>query len=313
MTLLRKIWLFAVAYLLRVVDYVTIFSSRSKRHIDANGVKIEHIRIPSRDKGRSIRAIRYSPVGVQGPLPVHLNWHASGWVLKRLGLDQHMCVKLAKDLQCIVLDCDYRKAPEHKFPAAHDDTEDAVLYAIANPSLYDAKRLTVGGSSAGGNMALSISAHLGPERVKGCFALYPAPKICHVSEVDAVFKSTDPNYHSGVIIPNKIMAFFLEVYANSEKDIENPRFSPILYPQEKFPKHVLIACGSADSLFETGRQMLDHLHDNVGDELRATRSFMSIPQEAHEFNNFPKASATIEWRNEMEEAAKALIRASWSS
>lgn len=244
---------------------------------------------------------------------MHLNWHASGWVLKRLGLDRHMCVKLAKDLQCIVLDCDYRKAPEHKFPAAHEDTEDAVLYAIANPALYDAKRLTVGGSSAGGNMALSISAHLGPERVKGCFALYPAPSICRISEVNTTFKCTDPNYHSGVIIPNDVMTFFIESYTNSDEDTENPRLSPIQYPQEKFPKHVLIACGSADSLFESGRQMLDHLHNGVEDELRTTRSFLSIPQEAHEFNNFPDASASIEWRDEMEEAAKALIRASWSS
>lgn len=234
-------------------------------------------------------------------------------VLKRLGLDRHMCVKLAKDLQCIVLDCDYRKAPVHKFPAAHEDTEDAVLYAIANPSLYDAKRLTVGGSSAGGNMALSISAHLGPERVKGCFALYPAPNVCRISEVDKVFKCTDPNYHSGIIIPNELMAFFIESYTNSDEDTENPRLSPIRYPQEKFPKHVLIACGSADSLFESCRQMLDHLHDGVDEELRTTRSFLSIPQEAHEFNNFPDASASVEWRDEMEEAAKALIRASWSS
>lgn len=224
-----------------------------------------------------------------------------------------MCIKFAKDLQCVVLDCDYRKAPEHKFPAAHNDTEDAVLYAIANPSLYDAKRLTVGGSSAGGNMALSISAHLGPERVKGCFALYPAPHVCTISEIDEVFKSNDPNYHSGIIIPNHIMAFFIEVYTNSKEDTENPRLSPILYPQEKFPKHVLIACGSADSLFDTSRQMLDHLHEDVDDELRKTRSFLSIPQEAHEFNNFPEASASIEWRDEMEEAAKAMIRASWSS
>ena len=79
MTLLRKIWLFAVAYVLRAFDYVTFFTSQSKRAIDATGVKVEHIRIPSRDEGRFIRAIRYTPVGVTGPLPVHLNWHASGW------------------------------------------------------------------------------------------------------------------------------------------------------------------------------------------------------------------------------------------
>lgn len=234
-------------------------------------------------------------------------------VLKRLGIDRHMCVKLVQELHCIVLDCDYRKAPEHQFPAAHDDTEDAVLYAIANPSIYDAKRLTVGGSSAGGNMALSISAHLGPERVKGCFALYPAARACRIKEVDEVFRCNDPNFTSGVVIPNFVMAYFIKVYTRTEDDTQIPRLSPIRYPQDRFPKHVLIACGSSDSLFDSSRQMLDHLHEDVDQQTRLTRSFLAIPHEAHEFNNFPNAPVSLEWREIMEKAACNLIRSSWSS
>lgn len=223
-----------------------------------------------------------------------------------------MCVRFAQELRCVVLDCDYRKAPEHKFPAAHNDTEDAVLYVLANPSLYDTKRITVGGSSAGGSMALSISAHLGPERIRGCFSLYPVTYITELERTKKTLIAPNPRFRSGIVIPDLVIKFFIRAYVGSDmSQINEPRLSPLYYDESRFPKHVFIACGDADSLYPNACKMLDKLHHHVGSELRSTRKMISIPQEAHEFNNFPEVDISYEWRHKVEDTAMGMIRASW--
>ena len=52
---------------------------KGTRAYHATHVRVDKIRIPSRDSNRTIPAYMYTPTDVQGPLPVHLNWHASGF------------------------------------------------------------------------------------------------------------------------------------------------------------------------------------------------------------------------------------------
>jgi len=49
--------------------------------------------------------------------------------------------------------------PEHKFPAAHDDTYAAYKWVVANATSIngDPARVAVAGESAGGNMAANVS------------------------------------------------------------------------------------------------------------------------------------------------------------
>ena len=74
-------WRLLVAYFYRIQDWIGIVASRSLRPSQKPGVRVERIKIPSRDKGRSIAAYKYTPTDVAGdkPLSVHLNWHASGY------------------------------------------------------------------------------------------------------------------------------------------------------------------------------------------------------------------------------------------
>ncbi|WP_204356231.1 alpha/beta hydrolase fold domain-containing protein [Burkholderia sp. JP2-270] len=65
--------------------------------------------------------------------------------------------KLCRDMSAVVVSVEYRLAPEHPFPAAHDDALTATLWVIGNVAALggDASRIAVAGESAGGNLAAS--------------------------------------------------------------------------------------------------------------------------------------------------------------
>lgn len=66
----------------------------------------------------------------------------------------------------VIFDCDYAKAPEYPCPAATDDVRDVLDYIFRHPEIYDLQRVTIGGFSAGGCMALGTSVQVGSELKK---------------------------------------------------------------------------------------------------------------------------------------------------
>ena len=98
----------------------------------------------------------YDP-GIPGPAPLLLWLHGGGWVMG--GLDSHagICRRLALAGACRVLALAYRLAPEHRFPAALEDTVAALRFLLEHgPALgLDPRRIAVGGDSAGANLALA--------------------------------------------------------------------------------------------------------------------------------------------------------------
>ena len=76
-------------------------------------------------------------------------------------LDTHdaVCRAIAKESGAVVISVDYRLAPEHKFPAAVEDSYAATVWITANAERLgiDVRRIAVGGDSAGGNLATVIA------------------------------------------------------------------------------------------------------------------------------------------------------------
>ena len=218
-----------------------------------------------------------------------------------------------QELNCAVLECDYRKAPENKYPAAHNDTEDAVLYVLANENTYDTTRISVGGSSAGGNMALSLSARMGSERIKSCFALYPAAQLTDPERLATVMGCVSDEFRSGVVIPHWSMKLFINAYTTPGTDMNDPRLSPIFYDASKFPKYVAVACGDADTLYHMSFAFMKKISGSAsGTNVDGSRRFICVPNEAHEFNTFWTTRESREQRDLVEGEAIRMIRASWS-
>lgn len=100
----------------------------------------------------------YTPEG-EGPHPVILYFHGGGWVIADLDTYDASARALAKGADAIVVSSHYRQAPEHKFPAAHDDAFAAYQWVLNNIKDHngDPMQVAVAGESAGGNLAANVA------------------------------------------------------------------------------------------------------------------------------------------------------------
>ena len=108
--------------------------------------------------GGTIRARSYRPVDGDG-LGLVVYFHGGGWLLGSHESHDTICRSLANASGAVVLNVDYRKAPEHKFPTAVDDAWAALEWGVAHAAELhaDPARVAVAGDSAGGNLAAVLA------------------------------------------------------------------------------------------------------------------------------------------------------------
>jgi acetyl esterase len=106
-----------------------------------------------------IEAILYHP-DTPGPHPAHLFIHGGGWTLGSVdhAIVDATCRERCVGANCVVLSVGYRKAPEHAFPVPLDDCRAALGWLLAHAERFAVRAdvLTVGGQSAGGNLAAAL-------------------------------------------------------------------------------------------------------------------------------------------------------------
>ena len=114
--------------------------------------EVRDVVVPCASGGLRLRAFR--PEG-EPPLPVVAYLHGGGWVMGGLDTYDTPMRALANASGAVVAGVEYRLAPEHRFPAALDDTLTAVRWLADHSGALggDGGRLAVAGDSAGGNLA----------------------------------------------------------------------------------------------------------------------------------------------------------------
>jgi acetyl esterase/lipase len=223
---------------------------RSIASVECETHQDEILQVPSRDVGRSIRVHVYKPTEPappQGPTPVLINFHGSGYVIPMHGSDDEFALKIRSSLPYTVLDVQYRLAPEEPFPAATDDAEDVVKYVLAKPTEFDLSHVSVSGFSAGGALALGAAGHVFPVGTfRHVVAIYPPTDLT----IDPSNKHAPDQ--SGKSLPNWMTASFNNMYAPPPIDRSQPLISPSKIDPTRFPKNVLIiTCGFDNLALET--------------------------------------------------------------
>ena len=129
------------------------------RTLDERDIRVAGIRpvsIPG--PAGTIAARHYRPPADGKRAPLVVFFHGGGWVFGDLDSHDSACQLICRDAGVHVLAVDYRLAPEHPAPAAHDDAYAAYRWAREHAGELgaDPRRVAVAGDSAGGNLSAVV-------------------------------------------------------------------------------------------------------------------------------------------------------------
>jgi acetyl esterase len=175
--------------------------------------------------GRAIPVRVYSP-SADDRLPALMFFHGGGFVLGDLDSHDRECRALANASGCVVIAVDYRRPPEHRFPAAPEDCYAATRYVADHPQEFgiDAARLGVAGDSAGGNLAAAITLmakERGGPRLAFQLLIYPGV------DLDDYEQPSMREYGHDHFLTLEAMEWFDTQYAPTRDERRHPHASPI--------------------------------------------------------------------------------------
>lgn len=238
----------------------------------------------------------YTPEG-EGPFPALVYYHGGGWVIGDLETVDVPCRMLANRANCVVVSVDYRLAPEHKFPAAADDSYAAAKWVVENAASIevDADRVAIGGDSAGGNLAAVVALMA---RDKGEISLAYQMLIYPVTNHSYATESYTENA-DGYLLTKDSMVWFWDHYLRNEDDGKNPYASPLQAKDLSGLPPAMVLTGEFDPLRDEGEAYAQRLKE-AGVEVEAARYDGMI----HGFFWMP--GVLEQGRKSIEQAANAL-------
>lgn len=216
--------------------------------------KSENIEIPG--PGGVIPARVYTPRETGGEkLPVLVLFHGGGWVIGDLETHDNMCRYFANNADIAVISIDYRLAPEHKFPAGHDDCIAATEWIHANGDSLgiDSSKIAVGGDSAGGNLA-AVVAQAAPDKVAFQLLMYPATDF-GPNEYPSREKFGGGEY----FLSTEDMVWFGGLMADDLNDLNTVKASPMQASDLSALPPALTVTAGFDPLRDEGKAYADRM------------------------------------------------------
>lgn len=182
--------------------------------------KVEDIQVDGAEGKISARL--YKPSSASS-LPVIVYYHGGGFVIATNDTYDSSARALAKNSNSIVVAVEYRKAPEHKFPAAHEDAFAAYRWVLSNAKSFggDPQRVAVAGESAGGNLALNTAIRARDEGL-----MIPTHELL-IYPVASTSMQTDSykEYADAKPLNKKGMMWFVQNYTNGTTDLKDKRLN----------------------------------------------------------------------------------------
>jgi len=216
--------------------------------------KVEDVSIPG--PGGEIPLRIYTPVAAGGGSPALVFFHGGGWVIGDLDTHDALCRTLANESGARVIAVHYRLAPEHPYPAALEDCYAAVKWVEANASKLDidANRIAVGGDSAGGHLAATVSLRAKSEKsphIAFQMLIYP---VTDVPGRTGSYKS----FAEGYFLELPTMEWFFKAYAAGQ-DENDPLLVPLKAPSLAGLPQAYVVTAGFDVLRDEGRAYAEAL------------------------------------------------------
>jgi acetyl esterase len=200
----------------------------------------------------------YTPQGT-GSFGILVYFHGGGWVLGSLESSDAACRNICNGARCIVVSVNYRHAPEHKCPAAAEDSYAATVWAARNAASLggDAQRLAVGGSSAGGNLA-AVTALMARDRggPQIRYQLLMVPVLNHAYDTRSYQDNAE-----GYGLTRARMQWFWDHYLGSAADGANVYASPLRAPDFTGLPPAFVMTAEFDPLRDEGEAYAERLRE----------------------------------------------------
>lgn len=237
---------------------------------------VEDISIPGGAPGVELPARIYRPAGTEGALPILVFVHAGGYVFGSIETHDSFCRLICAGAECLVLSFEYRLSPEHKFPAAHDDSYAALCWAAENAAEIggDPTRIAVGGDSSGGTMAISTCAQAaaqgGPRPIR-LMLWYPGTGGGPPTE-------SMERLSEGFFLDNGLMKWSMGHYLNGPEDMADPRVAPLKMTDFSVLPPTYLMTAGFDPRHDDNALFIDALK-----QAGVEAEFHSIPNTIHGF------------------------------
>ncbi|KPM36160.1 hypothetical protein AK830_g10419 [Neonectria ditissima] len=220
--------------------------------VPQEGLAIEEFNVPVRDNTPiTLRSYRRTASGKEA-LPLFIYMHGGGFVTGGLETDDSTCRAIAVELGIVIINVEYRLAPENKFPVGFEDCFDVLRWAASlegqkklNTNL--SKGFVVGGTSAGANFTAGL-AHLARDeglvpKITG--VVFLAGSFCHpdvrpAKYLDRILSVDEIDDAPG--LTRKSIDYFAEKYGAPPAD---KRLSPLLFDSHAdiAQKAYFVICG----------------------------------------------------------------------
>jgi len=231
-----------------------------KTRIGRPMAKVEDRRIAARGGALPLRVYVPQRRGADPqPLPLLVYCHGGGWLFGSVAAVDRALRIVADEAQCVVVSVEYRLAPEHPYPAAHDDAEDAYLWALAHAAELgaDPGMVAVGGDSAGGHLAVATSRRqLAAGRPAPLFQLLYYPVVDWNRE-SASFKQ----FGAGYGLDARFIDVMERLVFPDPATRSGPEFSHLQAPSLRGLPATLIATAGYDILRDQGRAFARRLEN----------------------------------------------------
>lgn len=203
--------------------------------------------------------------------------HGGGFV--HCGLNSHhgMCCRLARASGAAVLLVDYRLAPEHRFPAAVEDSLAALRWLAALSARRWGGGVAVAGDSAGGNLAAVVA-----QQAREGGAPQPVLQLLYYPTLYGrqLFPSHQ-TYGSGYFLSRRSMEWYADQYISAEQDWDDTRFAPGAHPDLSGLPPAVIITAECDPLRDEGAAYAQALRQAGGQAF-----YRCYPGALHAFLNF---------------------------
>ncbi len=236
----------------------------------------------------SVRVIVTKDPGRGAGCPLHVNFHGGGFIFPQDGDDDLYCANVALGIRGVVVDVDYACSDAAPYPAAVHQAYAVTRWAVGNAGAWgaDIRRVSVGGHSAGGNLAAVVAM----ETLRTREFFLNLAVLDYAANDNYFVLEGEQNIRS--------RAFSLLYTDGDEELLKDPTVSPVFASDDQlrgFPPTLIVEAGLCPFV-EANRTFGDML-ERVGTPVR----FVRYPESRHGF--------TVRMNGDWESAQQAIIDA----